>query len=129
MAIGCATAVLVSAAHARDAAAQTLQTKQVMQQKLTESQQLLADVVTSNWAALDRHTRALETLTRQPGWDVMRLPEFYKQTMAFQQALAALREAAGQRDQGIAVTAYNGLVTSCVECHRYVARSRIASAR
>ena len=109
--------------------AQTLQTKRIMQQKLTDSQQLLADVVTSNWAALDRHTRALDALTRQPGWDVMRLPEFHDQTTAFQKAMASLLDAAKQREQRTAVTAYNNLVSSCVECHRYVARARIAAAR
>jgi len=129
IAIGTAIAVFMAVAHARVAVGQTLQTKRVMQQKLTESQQLLADVVTSNWAALDRHTRALDALTRQPGWEVMRLPEFAKQTMAFQQALATLLGAAGQRDQRTAVSAYNGLVSSCVECHSYIARSRIAAVR
>ena len=129
IAIGSAIAVVIAVAHAPVAVAQTVQTKRVMQQKLTESQQLLCDVVTSNWAALDRHTRALDALTRQPGWDVMRLPEFSKQTMVFQQALATLRESASQRDQRTAVSAYNALVSSCVECHSYVARSRIAAGR
>ena len=36
------------------AAAQTQQTKQVMRQKLTHSQQLLTALVTSNWASLGR---------------------------------------------------------------------------
>lgn len=129
VAMATAIALLVTLAHARVAVAQTVQTKRVMQQKLTESQQLLAAVVTSNWTALDRHTRALDALTRQPGWEVMRLPEFSKQTMAFQQALAMLVRAAGQRDQRTAVSAYTGLVSSCVECHSYVARSRIAAGR
>jgi hypothetical protein len=50
---------------------QTVQTKQVMQQKLTQSQQLLGAVVTSNWAALTQRTQALESLTRQPGWQFL----------------------------------------------------------
>ena len=50
------------------AAAQTQQTKQVMRQKLTHSQQLLAALVTSNWASLSSHSQDLEALTNQPGW-------------------------------------------------------------
>jgi hypothetical protein len=115
--------------HSVEAPAQTVQTSQVMRQKLAESQQILAAVVTSNWTALDRHTRALEALTNQPGWDVMHLPEYHDQTVGFQRALAQLSAAVGQRDQRTAVTAYNALVTSCVECHRYVARARIATAK
>ena len=108
-------------------AAQTRQTKQVMRQKLAHSQQLLAALVTSNWASLASGSRDLEALTRQPGWDVLRLPEFNKQTLAFQRAIQALDDASKQRDQRTALTAYNGLVSSCVECHSFVARSRIAT--
>ena len=108
-------------------AAQTRQTKQVMRQKLAHSQELLAALVTSNWASLGSHGRDLEALTNQPGWDVLRLPEFNKQTLAFQRALQALADASKQRDQRTALTAYNGLVASCVECHSFVARSRIAT--
>jgi cytochrome c556 len=109
--------------------AQTVQTKQVMQQKLAESQQLLSALVTSNWAALSRRTEALQALTSQPGWQVLTTPEFRDQTAAFQRATRALAAAATQRDQRTALTAYNQLVTSCVECHRYVARARIARDR
>ena len=108
-------------------AAQTRQTKQVMRQKLAHSQQLLAALVTSNWASLGSGSRDLDALTSQPGWDVLRLPEFNKQTMAFQRAVQALADASKQRDQRTALTAYTGLVTSCVECHNYIARSRIAT--
>jgi len=108
------------------AGAQTVQTKRVMQQKLAESQQLLGALVMSNWAALSQRTGALQALTNQPGWQVLKTPEFRDQTAAFQRATEALGAAATQRDQRTALTAYNQLVTSCVECHRYAARSRIA---
>jgi hypothetical protein len=114
---------------ATSASAQTMQTKRVMRDKLAESSQLLAALVTSKWDALDKHARALRALTDQSGWDVMRLPEFAKQTTAFQRANMALIEAAGMRDQRTAVTAYNEVVASCVECHRFVARARIAKGK
>ena len=108
-------------------AAQTRQTKQVMRQKLAHSQQLLAALVTSNWASLASGSRDLEAVTHQPGWEVLRLPEYNKQTLAFQRAIQALDDASKQRDQRTALNAYNGLVASCVECHNFVARSRIAT--
>ena len=111
---------------AQPAAAQTRQTKQIMRQKLAQSQQMLAALVTSDWASLGNRSRDLEALTNQSGWDVLRLPEFNKQTLAFQRAVQAVAEASKQRDQRTALTAYNGLVSSCVECHNFVARSRIA---
>jgi hypothetical protein len=109
--------------------AQTVQTKRVMQQKLAESQQLLGALVTSNWMMLGQRTAALQMLTNQPGWQVLTTPEFRDHTAAFERATQVLATAATQRDQRTALTAYNQLVTSCVECHRYVARSRIANAR
>lgn len=124
-----AAIALLAAAQPRGAAAQSQQTQRLMRQKLSESQQLLSALVTSDWKGLDAHSKALLALTNQPGWDVMRLPEFHTYTTAFQRAIEALAASAGQRDQRTALTAYNGLVSSCVECHRYVARARIAAVR
>ena len=73
---------------------QTEQTKQVMQQKLAQSQQLLGALVTSNWATLTQRTQALESLTRQPGWQFLQTIEYRTYTAAFEKATRAL--AAGQ---------------------------------
>src|SRR5262245_50582874 len=69
---------------------QTAQTKQVMQQKLAQSQQLLAAVVTSNWAALNQRTQTLQSLTRQPGWQFLQTTEYRTYTAAFEKATQAL---------------------------------------
>ena len=121
------TTVAIVVAFLSRVEGQTVQTKQVMQQKLAQSQQLLGALVTSNWAALTQHTQALESLTRQPGWQFLQTPEYGNYTAAFAKATQALAAAAQQRDQRTAATAYTQLVNSCVECHRYVARARIAA--
>ena len=121
-------AVLLSAALGWSAAvAQTVETKQVMRRKLTQAQQLLEALVTSNWSELERHGRALEELTKEPGWQVLRSPEYLKQTEAFQRALTTLILSTEMRDPDISLKAYNGLIASCVQCHRQEARSRVAS--
>jgi len=126
----CSVALLMTTvtviAFLSSAEGQTAQTKQVMQQKLAQSQQLLAAVVTSNWTTLTQRTQTLESLTRQPGWQFLQTTEYRSYTTAFEKATQALAAAAQQRDQRAAATAYNQLVSSCVECHRYVARARIA---
>jgi cytochrome c556 len=123
------TAIAMVVAVLSRAEGQTAQTKQVMQQKLAQSQQLLAAVVTSNWTALTQRTQALESLTRQPGWQFLQTPEYRNYTAGFEKATQALAASAQQRDQRTAAMAYNQLVNSCVECHRYVARARIAADR
>ena len=111
------------------AAGPSTQAAQVMHAKLEHSAQLLAALVTSDWAGLAHHARALQDVTTKPGWAVLRFPEFSKYTNDFQRSTAALVTAADARDQRAALAAYNGLVGSCVECHRYVARARIARGR
>jgi hypothetical protein len=133
VALGCfsVTALLTQIVTTRPsfAAGQSTQSAQVMREKLEHSGRLLAALVTSEWAGLGHHARALQDVTTKPGWDVLRFPEFSKYTNAFQRSTGALVTAADARDQRSALAAYNGLVGSCVECHRYVARARITRAR
>jgi len=109
--------------------AQNGQTRQVMREKLELSGILLGGLVTSNWASLHKTTQSLIGVINRPGWQVLQSPEYVSQTTAFLNATQALLAAADARDQRTALTAYNGLVASCVECHRYVARSRVAGQR
>jgi hypothetical protein len=106
--------------------AQTSQTQQVMREKLRASEVLLGALVTSNWASLQKTTEFLVGVVNRPGWQVLQSPEYARQTKAFLTATQALLAAGEARDQRTALTAYNGLVASCVECHRYVARARLA---
>ncbi len=106
--------------------AQTGQTRQVMREKLELSEILLGGLVTSNWASLGKTTQSLIGVINRPGWQVLQSPEYVRQTTAFLNATQALLGAADARDQRTALAAYNGLVASCVECHRYVARARVA---
>jgi hypothetical protein len=109
-----------------EASSQTVQTQRVMREKLTRSQQLLGDVVTGNWVALNRDVTALEELTKDPSWGVMRMPEYSRQSAQFLRALEDLQEAAARRDGAAAPLAYVSLTLSCVRCHQDIARARLA---
>lgn len=124
--LGCALAL--ATVSSSELHAQTTQTRQVMREKLERAELLLAGLVTSNWASLEREARALDALTNKPGWDVLRSPEYVRQTGTFHIAAQALIDAAGQRDQQTALKAYTGVVSSCVACHQYVARARVVRA-
>jgi hypothetical protein len=97
-----------------------------MRQKLDHSQALLAAVVTSNWGDLQRHSQALIALTEDPAWLVMKTPEYATQSEAFVRAARDLVDAANRRDLNEAPVAYMSMTLRCVQCHRYVARARIA---
>jgi hypothetical protein len=107
-------------------AAQTVGLNRVMRTKLEHAQQILGDVVTSNWSGLERHSQELRSATQDPAWAVLTTPEYVRHTAAFLRASEDLLEAAKQRDMEAAPLAYVSLTMSCVQCHRYVARRRIA---
>lgn len=105
---------------------QTPQLNRVMRQKLAHSQAILGAVVTSDWATLDRESRALAKATRDPAWIVMTAPEYLRQSDAFTNALQRLIEASVRKDLDAAADAQLELTRSCVQCHRYLTRRRMA---
>lgn len=99
----------------------------VMREKLAHAQAILAAVVTSNWTALDRESRALALAVRDPAWGVaLNDPQYLRQSDAFSRALQDLIEASRKRDLEAAGNAHIALTASCVRCHAYIARRRVA---
>lgn len=114
---------------AADLQAQTVALNRVMRQKLVDAQSVLAAVVTGNWRELDRGSRALIKATEDPAWMVLQSPEYTKQSQAFVFTLNDLVDVAARRDAEAAPLAYAALTMRCVQCHRFVARARIAVAK
>lgn len=102
------------------------QMNQVMREKLAHAQKILEAVVTSDWLSLETHSRELERLTNDPRWMALKFPEYARQSNAFVTAIQALRRAAAQRDLEGTPKAYIDVTLRCVDCHRYLARERIA---
>jgi hypothetical protein len=117
---------LVGSVGASLATAQTVALNRLMRTKLEHSQQILGAVVTGNWAELQRHSEELQRAAGDPAWAVLTTPEYLRQTTAFLRATEDLVDAAKRRDGEAAPLAYVSLTMSCVQCHRYVARMRIA---
>ena len=117
------TAVLAVSASAD----QTVRLNGIMRDKLVHAQKILEAVVTSDWVMLEEQSRALRQLTDDQAWTVLETPEYARHTLAFSRAAQDLIEAAHRHDLETTPLAYVGLTLSCVQCHRYVARSRIAN--
>jgi hypothetical protein len=101
--------------------------KQVMRSKLDHSQRILEAVVTSNWPLLDRESREMTLVVRNPAWFSLATPEYHRHSEAFLRASDDLIEAAKLRDLESASLGFIALTTSCVNCHRYLARARIVT--
>jgi hypothetical protein len=121
--------VLMATLGGSGASTQSVQLKRVMQTKLEHAQRILGDVVTSNWVALQGDAAALQRATRDPAWAVLTEPEYVRHTTTFVRATEDLIDAAQRRDLEATPLAYVSLTLSCVQCHRYVARMRIAQAK
>lgn len=119
--------LLLSFTAASAPAAQAPRTKQMMRAKLEHSQKILEAVVTSNWPLLDRESREMALIVRDPVWSSLMMPDYLRYSDAFLRATNDLTEAAKTRDLESASLGLISLTTSCVSCHRYVARSRIVS--
>jgi hypothetical protein len=103
------------------------QLSRVMRAKLERSQAILGAVVTSNWAVLDRESRALALVVRDPAWGAALIePEYLRQSDAFQRALQDLIEASAKRNLEAAGNAHIALTASCVRCHLDMTRRRVA---
>ena len=109
--------------------AQSAAVKGLMRQKLDHSQAILAAVVTSNWAELQRRSEAIIKITNDPAWSVMKTPEYASQSQAFVRSVQEIVDAAKRHDLDEAPVAYMSMTLRCVQCHRYVARMRTASGR
>jgi hypothetical protein len=98
----------------------------VMREKLGHTQKILEAVVTNDWVGLETHSRELERLTRDSRWTVLKYPEYARHSTAFIRAIQDLHLAAAQRDLEQTPKAYIAVTLQCVECHRYLARERLA---
>jgi hypothetical protein len=121
--IGAMVVVLLTVPTMAD---QTVPLKGVMREKLSHSQAILGAVVTSDWATLDRESRALFKATQDPAWIVMTAPEYLRYSDAFMNALHRLILASASKDLDTAAEAQVELTRSCVQCHRYLTRRRLA---
>ena len=103
------------------------QLNKVMRAKLGHSQAILGAVVTSDWTTLDRESRALALVVRDPTWiAALTEPEYLRQSDAFARALQDLIQASAKRNLESAADAHVALTASCVRCHLHMTRRRLA---
>lgn len=120
-------AAFVALTSVSTAADQAPQLSRVMREKLGHSQAILAAVIKSDWATLDRESRALALASRDQAWIAqLTAPEYLRHSDAFSKAVQDLILASGRRDLDEAANAHVALTLSCVRCHVYMTRQRMA---
>ena len=112
---GFVVVVSLNISSAQDAA-----TNQVMRDKLQHSQNILAAIMTSDAASLDKESAALMRATELPAWSTFKSPEYLRQSAAFIRAIQDLRDSAKSRDMDAAALNYVSLTITCLQCHRHL---------
>ena len=126
-----ARTVAVLALLATTAAPASAQTDlgSLMRQKLERAQQLFEAVVLARMPAVERHAAELLRISEASSWMTTPSTEYLRHAGEFQEAARDLAAAASEGDMDQVSTAYMTMVASCVQCHRDVRGSRLASAR
>jgi hypothetical protein len=100
-----------------------------MREKLTQSQRLLADVITADYEGIYKNASPLARIseTEIASWQARSNPDYIRNAVLFLDSVKGMRDAAVARDIEAARLEYVNLISSCVRCHTYVRGARIAS--
>ena len=119
--------LIVGALAGRAPRLQTVQLRRVMQTKLAHAQRILGDVVTNDWLGLQTDAAALQSgCAGIPPGQCWCHPG-----TSGKPPRSCMQPKTSSTPQNVATwkatpLAYVSLTLSCVQCHRYVARMRIA---
>jgi cytochrome c556 len=102
-------------------------TQEIMKQKLGISQRVLEGLATENFQLIVTSASKLKTLSQQDAWNARNTPEYQQFTGDFRRHAEALIQAAKLTNIDAASVAYFQLTLSCVNCHKYIRNSRVAS--
>lgn len=99
----------------------------LMRLKLNYAQDVLRALVLEDYSGLDRAAQQLGGLTKASAWGVLKTPEYARYSSEFLRAAEGLASAARARKLEAASGEYGNLTQGCVNCHRYIRGTRLAS--
>lgn len=99
----------------------------LMRLKLSHAQEVLRALVLEDYAGLDRAAQQLGALTKAAAWGVLKTPEYARYSSEFLRATEGLASAARARKLDAASGEYANVTQGCVNCHRYIRGTRLAS--
>ena len=98
-----------------------------MQLKLKSSQQILEGIVMEDFDRVAKHAQQMSLLSQAATWQVLQTPEYLQQSTEFRRAADALTSAAKKKNVDACALAYMEVTLKCVNCHKYVRSTRMAS--
>ncbi|MDB5386099.1 MAG: hypothetical protein JWM11_1745 [Planctomycetaceae bacterium] len=99
-----------------------------MRKKLKLSEQALEGIVNEDFQMIQKAAEELDKMGRQKEWDVFSLDEYAHFSAEFRRIAKSLGKQAEKKNIDGAVNAYMQMTMSCVECHKFTRRVRMADA-
>jgi len=100
--------------------------KEFMREKLEHSQKVLEGITMEDYQLILVHSQKLSAMSQNSDWKMFRNPEYLEHSTSFRRYADTLTQAAKERNLDQATVAYLGMTMSCVECHKFVRRRRVA---
>lgn len=100
--------------------------REFMRSKLDHSQRVLEGLALEDFDAIAKHGQELSLLSLAASWQVLETMEYQQQSVEFRRAADAITEAAKKKNLDGAALAYVEMTMKCVNCHKYVRRTRMA---
>ena len=97
-----------------------------MRAKLLHSQKLIEALALEDFDQLAKHSQEMSLLSNATLWQVFQTPEYLQHSTEFRRTADSLTEAAKKKNLDGAALAYVELTLKCVQCHKYVRRTKMA---
>lgn len=98
-----------------------------MRAKLEHSKKVLEGLALEDYAMIARESQEMSLLSQATNWQVLQTAEYLEQSQDFRRTADALTEAAREKNLDGAALRYVELTMQCVNCHKYVRKTRLAS--
>jgi cytochrome c556 len=97
-----------------------------MRAKLKHSQKALEGLVRDDMESVVQAAQEMKLLSLDTTWQVLQTEKYVDFSRQFRMDVEALSNAAKKNNLELATSAFNGVTTRCVECHKYVRDVRMA---
>ena len=101
-------------------------TSTFMRLKLEPTKGVLEGIALADFEMITKNAGTIRNLMLDEGWMVRQTEDYRRQSEEFRKAVEQLRVASEAKNIDGATLAYVQMTLSCVQCHRYLARERIA---
>lgn len=100
---------------------------ELMRKKLQTAQLLLEGLALQDFKKLDRAADDLTMISKRAEWRVVNTPEYSRYSEELRRSCDDIVAAAKKKNIDAATLGYLKLTTTCVECHKHLRETKIAS--